>query len=398
MGFVLVHLAVAASGFLDGKAGAWDVDTMYRLWADRVITGTGVPGITEAWVYPAFALVPVLVAWVAGGGDVMIGWPIVVTVLDALAFAMLLGDARSRGRLAGSWFWLAAMLALGPVAMYRLDAITVPLAVAGSLWLVGRPWVASVLLACATWIKVWPAALLAAAFVAVRRRGAVLWSAVAVSALIAVLVISAGGAGYLFGFIGDQTERGLQIEAPVSTVFVWMAAAGAPGSGLYFNQDLLTFEVTGPGANAVIAVMTPVLAVAVLGVMMLGAVQAMRGVRFVRLFPALSLAFVLAFIALNKVGSPQYMVWLVPPLVIGLVIDRARWWIPATVTVGVLAVTQLIFPWLYDLLLFTDPFGIALLTVRNLALLVLFVWSVIVIARARVHVPGARTVLPDLKQ
>ena len=54
--------------------------------------------------------------------------------------------------------------------MYRIDAVTVPLAVAGCLWLVGRPLVASVLLAVATWIKVWPAALLAAAFIAVRRR------------------------------------------------------------------------------------------------------------------------------------------------------------------------------------------------------------------------------------
>ena len=39
--------------------------------------------------------------------------------------------------------------------------MTVPLTILGCLWLAGRPWLASVLLAAATWIKVWPAAIIA---------------------------------------------------------------------------------------------------------------------------------------------------------------------------------------------------------------------------------------------
>ncbi|MFM9644458.1 hypothetical protein ACKI1X_48590, partial [Streptomyces turgidiscabies] len=82
-----------------------------------------------------------------------------------------------------AWFWLAFLVVLGPVGLYRLEAITVALAIVGCLWLVGRPWAAAMLLTAATWMKVWPAALLAAAVIALRRRTAVLGGAVVVSVL-----------------------------------------------------------------------------------------------------------------------------------------------------------------------------------------------------------------------
>ena len=130
--------------------------------------------------------------------------------------------------------------------MYRLDGITVPLTLAGSLWLVGRPWIGSALLAAATWIKVWPAAILLAAVIAVRRRLAVVASAALVSAAIILVVVAAGGGAHVFGFVLDQTGRGLQLEAPVSTFYLWRAVAHIPGSFIYYDDELLTFQVTGP--------------------------------------------------------------------------------------------------------------------------------------------------------
>ncbi len=104
-----------------------------------------------------------------------------------------------------------------------------PLAIAGCLWLVGRPWIASVLLAIATWIKVWPAALLAAAIIAraAPDRGA---SAGALIVSVAVIwaVVALGGGAHVFGFVSDQTDRGLQLEAPVSTFYLWRAVARHP--------------------------------------------------------------------------------------------------------------------------------------------------------------------------
>ncbi|WP_106816054.1 glycosyltransferase 87 family protein [Microbacterium timonense] len=380
--FAVVHAAVIWLGFAGDHAASWDVDQLYRWWAGRALAGQAVPGITEDWIYPVLAQVPILLVGALGPLiDYTLGWGLLVTALDAGAFALLVGRGRARGRPLAAWFWLAGILALGGVGMFRLDAVTVPLAIAGCLWLVGRPWLASVLLAVATWIKVWPAALLAAAVIAVRRRWALVGGAAAVSAVVAVAVVLAGGGGHLLGFIGDQTSRGLQIEAPVSTVYMLLAAAGVPGTAIVYDEDLITFQVTGPGVDVVIAAMTPALLAGMVAVAVLGAVKAWRGATYVALFPPLAAAFVLGFIVLNKVGSPQYMTWLIVPVVAGLVLDRRRWVRAAVAVLALLTMTQLIFPFWYDAILWLAPAAVGLLAVRNLLLVALFVWVLVRLAR-----------------
>ena len=384
--FALVHVGVAWLGFRLPNQPMGDVYNVYEPWSLQALGGHDIVGIAESWVYPQLALLPMVLAhvfaWIAG---YVVAWAILVTACDALAFAMLVGRARSTGRWLGGWYWLAFIALLGPVGMYRLDAITVPLAIAGSLWLVGRPWLGSALLAAATWIKVWPAALIAAALIAVRRRMPILGGAAVVSAVIIAVVVAAGGAPNLFGFVTDQTDRGLQLEAPVSSFYLWRAVARIPGSFIYYDSDLLTFQVAGPGVDPVIAAMTPVLVVAVAAVAALGGCKAWRGASFAVLYPHLALALVLAFIVFNKVGSPQYLTWIVAPIVLGLVIERRRWWKPAVVALVIAGLTFWIYPVTYGELLVAQPWPAALLTIRNAMLLALLVWMVVRLVRLPVR-------------
>lgn len=376
--FVIVHVVVAWLGFVLPNEPMGDVYRVYEPWSTRALEGYGIVGIDQSWVYPQLALLPMLLthafAWIAG---YTVGWAIVVIAADAVAFAVLIGRARSAGRLTAGWFWLAYIALLGPVGLYRLDGFTVALAVLGCLWLVGRPWLASVLLSVATWMKVWPAAVLAAAVVALRRRGALVAGAVLVTALTLLVIAALGGAANAFGFIGDQTTRGLQVEAPVSMPYLWGALLGIPGFGVYYDQHLLTFQVKGTQIDPVIAAMTPALVVAMLAVAALGVWAVMRGVRYATLFPTLSLAFVLGFIVFNKVGSPQYLCWLVPSLVVGLVIDRRRWTAPATVSLFAALLTQLVYPLTYNGVLYPQVVPVSLLTLRNLVLCAMFVWMAV---------------------
>ncbi|MBN9178462.1 MAG: DUF2029 domain-containing protein [Microbacterium sp.] len=408
--FAVVHVGVAWLGFLLPNEPMGDVYRVYEPWSRQAIDGGAIVGITEAWVYPQLALVPMVLAhafaWIAG---YTIGWAILVTLMDAVAFAMLVGRGRSASRVAAAWFWLGFIALLGPVGLYRLDGFTVPLVIIGCLWLVGRPWVASMILAIATWIKVWPAAVLAAAVVSVevlRRRGALVGGALVVSALTLIAVVAAGGGAHAFGFIGEQTARGLQVEAPIATPYLWGALLGIPGFSVYYSSELLTFQVTGTDIDVVIAAMTPALIVAMAAVAALGAVKAVRGVRFVSLFPALALALalVLGFIVVNKVGSPQYLVWLVPPLVVGIVLRRAAWIPPALLALGAALLTQLVYPILYNGILSPAALAVVILTLRNLVLIALFVWIVVRLARLQVPlraaadaaVPARRAVNPSL--
>lgn len=394
--FAVVHVIVAQLGRVLPNQPMGDVYLVYEPWAARAIDGLGVMGVTEPWVYPAVAIVPMILAgalaWIF---DYALGWALVVTALDAIAFALLIGDARSRGRVIAAWFWLAFALLLGPVGMYRIDAVLVPLAVAGLLWLVGRPWLAAIVLAVATWIKVWPAALLLAAVIAVRRRLAIVGGALAASLTVMVVVAVGGGIAHLLGFVTQQTGRGLQLEAPVSMLYVWQSVAGVDGSFIYYDSDMLTFQVAGPHVDEVIAAMTPLLAIAVAAIAAMGAFKAARGATTLTLLPPLSLALVTALIVMNKVGSPQFLTWLIAPLVLSIVLDRHRAWPLALLGLAAAALTQLVYPITYGLLLVADPMAVALLTVRNAMMVTLLVWAVVRVARVRV--PG-RTRLETIQR
>ena len=99
--------------------------------------------------------------------------------------------------------------------------------------------------------------------------------------------------------------------------------------------------------------------------------------------PAVSLAIVMALIAFNKVGSPQYYCWLIPPILLGLIVDRTRFIPLAVLALASTLLTQMIYPWMYDDVLDVKPLALTLLTLRNLSEVVLFAYALALVARKR---------------
>lgn len=392
--FGLVHLFTAVAGWLYPSQPMGDVVLVYEPWSSAALSGGAIVGVTETWVYPQLALVPMLLAKIlstpliavmGASGAYLIAWAVLVTVLDAIAFAVLVGRSPSQPRRMAAWFWITALLLLGPIAMYRIDAITVPLAVIGGLWLARRPAAAAALLAIGAWIKIWPGALLVAAVVAARSRMRVLLTAAAVSAAVVVVLVAFGADAEIFGFLTEQTGRGLQIEAVAATPFLWLAIAGA--ARIEYSFDILTFQISAQGADAVSAVLTPLMAVFVVLITVIGALKASRGASFARLFPPLALSLVTTLIVANKVGSPQFQTWLIAPAVLWLVLDRTRAAAPALLVLALCALTCLIYPLSYDALLRAETLPVAILTLRNIVLVVLLAVGI----RALVRVPAHRS-------
>ncbi|CAH0123531.1 hypothetical protein [Microbacterium foliorum] len=392
--FLLVHVIVAVSGWLLPSQPMGDVVLVYEPWSTAALSGGPIVGVTETWVYPQLALVPMLVAKILSlpliaamgvSGAYLIAWAVMVTVLDAIAFAVLLGRSPSRPRRLAAWFWIAALLLLGPIAMYRIDAVTVPLAVIGGLWLTRRPALAAALLTVGAWIKIWPGALLLAALVAARSRMRMLLTAAAVTAGVIVLLLALGADSEILGFLTEQTGRGLQIEAVAATPFLWLAVAGS--ARIEYSYDILTFQIGAPGADAVSAVLTPVMVVLVVVITIVGAVKATRGASFSRLFPPLALSLVTALVVVNKVGSPQFQTWLIAPAVLWLVLDRARAGVPAVIVLALCALTCLVYPLNYDALLRAEILPVAMLTLRNVLLIVALVVGIRALTRVPAHRP-----------
>ena len=163
---VLVWLNLSARGYPLG-----DVTGVYRVWAENAAAGYVRMGIDAPWVYPILAFAPMAASLAFGSEWYGQTWLAIVVLLDAAAFAILLGDRRlSRTRRIAAWWWVGFLALLGPIALGRLDAVTVPLALTGLLWAAGRPRVAATLLTIGAWVKVWPAALLASVVIASRKR------------------------------------------------------------------------------------------------------------------------------------------------------------------------------------------------------------------------------------
>jgi hypothetical protein len=392
--FLAVHLFTAWVGWIYPSQPMGDVVLVYEPWASSALGGGAIVGVTETWVYPQLALVPMLLAkglsmplvpLLGVSGAYLIAWAVLVTALDALAFAALLGRSPSRPRITAAWFWCAALLLLGPIALYRIDAITVPIAVAGGLWLSTRPALAAALLTIGAWIKIWPGALVIAAVVAVRARLRVLISAAAVTAGVLVLLVLLGADDEVLGFLTEQTGRGLQIEAVAATPFLWLAVAGA--ARIEYSFEILTFQISADGVGAVQALLTPLMVVAVLVTTAVGAVKTQRGASFHRLFPPLALSLVTVLIVTNKVGSPQFQTWLIAPVVIWLVLDSTRARVPAVLVLVLCALTCLVYPLSYDALLAAQLLPVLVLTLRNVLLIVLLIVGI----RALVRVPAVRT-------
>ena len=374
----LVWLNLAARGYPLG-----DVTGVYRVWAENAAAGYVRMGIDAPWVYPILAFAPMAASLAFGSEWYGQTWLAIVVVLDAAAFAILLGDRRlSRTRRIAAWWWVGFLALLGPIALGRLDAVTVPLALTGLLWAAGRPRVAATLLTIGAWVKVWPAALLASVVIASRKRWDVVTVAVALSVGILCVSLLAGSGLNALGFVAEQADRGLQVEAPIAAVWLWQMVAGSRAVEIVYDRQILTFQISGPGADAAAALTTPAMAVGVAVVLLLGIRAVRRGAAFGRLLPAVALSFVVVLMLANKVGSPQFVTWLAAPIILGLVLGPRRFVVPAALTAAIALLTHVLYPYLYGWLLVAHPAFVLLVTVKAGLLVALLVWGIRSVWRA----------------
>jgi hypothetical protein len=369
---------------------------LYRVWAEQALQNGVWQGVDVAWVYPIGAIAPIVLANVAGPLLYQLLWFLMTMGLNAAAVGILTDWGRNRKGYKAAWFWLAFSLLLSPVGLLRLEGLSAPLVIMGLVLLARRPVVAAALLTIATWIKVWPAAVILAIVAASRRRVSVVVTGTVITAGITASVWAAGGLSYLTGFVTMQSDRALQLEAPVTTPWVWLAAMGQRGTTIYQNHDIATREVSGPGAGVAAAAMTPLMFLVIAGVFVLLLVALRRRHDSAQLVLLGALALVTTFVVLNKVGSPQYMLWIAPVVTVGILHDWARWRVSAYLTLAIGGLTTLVFPIFYLPLVHADAGAVLLLTLRNGLLVVLLGWSVGALWRAagvgsRASVPVQRS-------
>ena len=376
-GFAVVHLYFLgwmASFFLNGDTFS---DTeQYRQWATAGYNPADLTGKISPWVYPVLAQIPIFLANIAGPSLYLLVWFLIITALNAVGLLYLTRGPRKVTGIAPAWWWLFFTVFMGYLSFARVEGITAPIVLIALLYAAERPVVAGVLLSIATWIKVWPAAVLVPIVIASHKRVQVVLAGAAVTAVVGLGTWLTGGLPHIMDFLLNQGERGMQLEATFSTPWVWLSVFHIAGSKMADNTAINSTEVYGPGASTAAFLMQPLLVLAAVTAAILLVRAMRRGAEREELFLEGSLMMVTAFIVFNKVGSPQFIIWLAPVIIAGLTHDWERWKVPAALLMGIAMTTFVIYPLFYTPLIHAHPVMAAILTTRNVLLVVLLWWSV----------------------
>jgi hypothetical protein len=175
-----------------------------------------------------------------------------------------------------------------------------------------------------------------------------------------------------FSYILYQEERGVEIESVAGGLALLADAVGLVGAKLFIGfgawqvsssvLDLLELPLTIFNALVFVALVVSAAWRFRADVRATGSVAPATVVAYL-------VATLLVVILTNKVLSPQYLVWLLP----FAALMPAR---QSLLLVAILALTTLIYPLAFQSLIRTAPLTVLALNVRNLGLLVLFVWVI----------------------
>ena len=369
--FVLSAVAITVTWERLGDA-VTDI-ALYQTYGERVAGGLVPyrdfgfeypPGALPAIVLPALVTGTVHAYRIAFVAELALVGFVAVLLLDAVLRRL---ELPRRERILSLAVVALAPLLLGGVILTRFDLVPAALVLAAlALAIAGRHRAAALVVGVGAAVKLYPALLLPPLAIDAWRRGGrrelaiVLGLAVAPVALAYVAFFAVAPDGVLDS-LGRQVGRPLQIESVGAGLL--LALHQAFGMGLGWTSGSGSQNLTGTGAGALAALQGVAQVVAVVLVWIAYARGPSTTERLVRY----GAASVVAFVALSKVLSPQFLVWLVllVPLVGG---PRRRAALALTVVACALAAVW--FPSRYwELVRDFDPLASWLVLLRGLVLL-----------------------------
>jgi len=377
---ILALLVLAAGWALTLWVEPWSNERVndlfvYRAFAEPVLDG-GLPYRDVAFEYPPLAAPAIALPGLAGTGEDAFRWAFAIWTLGAAAAVVLLCGAlaRATGGDARRALLAAALMPLFLGAMVRthFDLFPVALLLAGLLLLCrDRPRAGLAVLGLGAMTKAFPlvAVPVALVWLVARGRRREAWQGAlacgAVIAFIAGVAVAASPDGAADA-VSYHLDRPVQVESSPALVLLGLDAAGAGEArsvSSYRSDGLLH-----PASDAV----TSLFAAAFVALVALVCVLVwLRPTTRHLLLACLSAC--VAFAVLGKVLSPQFLIWLVP---LGALAFAWRLHALAAAVALAAVLTQIEFPAHYFDVVAREPLAVALVAVRNVALLAVIVLSV----------------------
>lgn len=368
---LLAHLLLIQIGLHGIGTPMGDVPYAYQPWLNQMLNSGKLLGVNLDWVYPFTALLPIWLSAILNPMEFQTGWLTLITIVNLLVLVFL-----ARVRYEAAWFWLCYLLLLGPISISRIDAFSVALAMFGVLALIaGKTRSATTWFTLGASMKIWPVAILLPIIAASKERMRLLMSVAVTTVGLLLVGLLLGGNQSLFSFLGYQDNRGIQIESPIASWWIWSGEFGLANSGIYYDKLMLTFQVAGEGIPVVAKLVGYAMYLTLAITVWLAWRAGLAGVNTEAILPIATLTAVLDLIVFNKVGSPQFATWLAVPIVMGILYGARNWRLPTLSVIALGLTTYFIYPVIYDHILNAEAWALGILLLRNLGYVALLIWA-----------------------
>ena len=356
----------------EGKWLKGDVD-LYNFWAKGLVKGI-FPVEDSMWQYPPLAgVVFVIPQWLFG--NAVTGFIVFMSFIDLLILVTLLitglnrfkfySSSTSLNGLSGAWFWVLWPMLMGPLALTRFDVVPTLFALLALVALSNkkvRPYLSGFFLSIGALVKLWPMLL----FVVYPKKLIMKVSASFVSTLaLVILFMSTWSVGFT-NFLNNQTSRGLQVESIAATPFVLAKLFGA---NVEYPFRYGSLEVQALYANQ-IGFLLNLFTLIVFIVLFFMNYQ--NKLNHLNLFDK-ALVIVMISIALSRVFSPQFWVWIGGLAALALINKETKLKKVIVLLSSSAFITQLIYPGQYVQLLSGEFFA----TLLQVSRVTLFVWALV---------------------
>ncbi len=381
---LLAHLWLIQIGLHGLGTPMGDVPYAYEPWLNQMINSGKLLGINMDWVYPFPALLPIWLSALINPMEFQTGWLTLVTIVNLSALWLI-----SRLRFDAAWYWLFFLVLLGPISISRIDTFSVAIALFGVFELVRRKLnTSTALFTLGASMKIWPVAILLPAISASKYRLRIILAVISAALVLLAIGLLLGGNQSLFSFLSYQSNRGIQIESPIASLWIWTGELGLANAGIYYDQLMMTFQVAGDGIPLAASLIGYAMFLALGITVWLSWRAARAGASFQSILPVAALTAVLDLIVFNKVGSPQFATWLAVPIVLGILYGANNWKLPMYSVIALGLTTYLIYPVFYDYILDAQSWALGILLTRNLGYIALLVWANRELNRLRINSQG----------
>ena len=370
--YVLFLFITLVLPYPEGKWLKGDVD-LYNFWAKGLVKGI-FPIDDSMWQYPPLAgVVFAIPQWLFG--NALTGFIVFMIVIDLLILITLLMTGLNRFKfnsastslngLSGAWFWVLWPILMGPLALTRFDVVPTLFALLALIALSNkkiRPYLSGFLLAIGALVKLWPMLL----FVIYPKKVLKKVSASFVSTLVLVILFMSTWSVGFTNFLNNQTSRGLQVESIAATPFVLAKLFGANVEYPFRYGSLEVQAAFATEIGFLLNLFTLVVFI------VLFALSYQNKLNNLNLFDK-ALVIVMISIALSRVFSPQFWVWIGGLAALAL-INKETKLKKVIVLLSISAfLTQLLYPGQYVQLLSGEFFA----TLLQISRVTLFVWALV---------------------